>query len=122
MKVLLIGMTNSGKSTLGKILAGIADADQGIINRRRGTEVAYLSQEPDLDRVVKSAGAPVNYVERDDVNEARVVVAAIAADSDRVRGNFPAGEYPRGGVAESVEVQVGEDLAGRSAADAEWRC
>ena len=48
-RVGLIGNNGTGKSTLGKILAGIETSDSGVVAPRRGLEIAYLAQEPMLD-------------------------------------------------------------------------
>ena len=47
-RVGLVGNNGTGKGTLGKILAGVSEADGCVIRRRRGSTVAYLSQVPDL--------------------------------------------------------------------------
>ena len=44
----LVGNNGCGKSTLGRVLAGIEDLDDGSIARRRGARVDYLPQEPSL--------------------------------------------------------------------------
>src|SRR5438445_2210779 len=48
-RVGVVGVNGSGKSTLARVLAGIEAPDQGTVARRRGAEVAYLSQEPKVD-------------------------------------------------------------------------
>ena len=45
-RVGLVGVNGSGKSSLLKILAGVANADRGEVSRRRGMSVTYLPQEP----------------------------------------------------------------------------
>ena len=45
----VVGVNGTGKSTLLKILAGLETIDAGVLERRRDTAVAYLSQEPELD-------------------------------------------------------------------------
>jgi ABC transport system ATP-binding/permease protein len=51
-KVALIGRNGAGKSSLLKVLAGVAKLDDGIVWRQPGLRVAYVAQEPDfaLDR------------------------------------------------------------------------
>jgi ATP-binding cassette subfamily F protein uup len=45
----IIGRNGTGKSTLLKLVAGLAVADQGEVRRDSGVRVAYLHQEPNLD-------------------------------------------------------------------------
>jgi ATP-binding cassette subfamily F protein uup len=48
-RVGLLGVNGSGKSTLARILAGVEAPDAGETARRRGAEIAFLSQDPELD-------------------------------------------------------------------------
>jgi ATP-binding cassette subfamily F protein uup len=45
-RVGLVGNNGCGKSTLGRILAGVDQPDNGEVARRRGATVDYLAQEP----------------------------------------------------------------------------
>ncbi len=47
-RVGLIGPNGMGKSTLLRVLAGIEPADDGLIERKRGSTALYLAQEPKL--------------------------------------------------------------------------
>lgn len=49
-KVGLIGRNGNGKSTFLKVMAGAMDPDKGQITKQSGYQIAYLNQEPDLDR------------------------------------------------------------------------
>jgi len=48
-KIALIGRNGTGKSSLLKVLAGEAAADDGVVWRKPELRLAYLSQEPVLD-------------------------------------------------------------------------
>ncbi|MEY4484568.1 MAG: hypothetical protein RL693_2020 [Verrucomicrobiota bacterium] len=48
-KVGLVGRNGCGKTSLLKILSGEQNADSGIVSRKRGLRVGYLSQEFELD-------------------------------------------------------------------------
>ena len=52
-RVGLVGANGTGKSTLGRILAGLELPDQGTVAQRRGIEIAYLAQVPSFE------GAPI---------------------------------------------------------------
>src|SRR5438128_2065774 len=45
----LLGTNGTGKSTLLRVLAGEEPPDDGVIDRRRGARMLYLTQEPALD-------------------------------------------------------------------------
>lgn len=47
-KVALVGANGSGKSTLARIVCGLDSPDSGSVSSARGTQVAYLEQEPQL--------------------------------------------------------------------------
>jgi len=48
-RVGLVGANGTGKSTFGRILAGVEEADAGAVVLRRGVRVGYLPQEPEFD-------------------------------------------------------------------------
>ena len=58
--VTIIGANGAGKSTLLKVLAGLEPPDVGTLEKRRGTTVGYLAQEPLLD----DAATPRQIVEK----------------------------------------------------------
>lgn len=48
-RVGLIGRNGTGKSSLLRILAGLEQADDGVLQVQQGVRVTYVAQEPDLD-------------------------------------------------------------------------
>ena len=48
-KIALIAKNGSGKTTLLKVIAGQLSPDQGEVNQRKGLNVSFLAQEPNLD-------------------------------------------------------------------------
>jgi ATP-binding cassette subfamily F protein uup len=48
-RVGVVGLNGAGKSTIGKLLAGVEMPDGGTIARRRGARIEYLEQEPSFD-------------------------------------------------------------------------
>ena len=57
-RVGLIGRNGAGKSSLLKILGGLAHADDGTLSVQQGLRITYVAQEPDLqpeDTVFQSA-------------------------------------------------------------------
>ncbi len=104
-RVGLVGRNGSGKSSLGRILAGLEAPDAGSLARRRGARVALLAQEPRLtagrtirDEVMKSLGAWSEARARheeataaidaspDEVERAISAQAAAAEDIERLGG------------------------------------
>ncbi len=47
-RVGLIGRNGAGKSSLLKVLAGLASLDDGLLTSQQGTRIAYVAQEPEL--------------------------------------------------------------------------
>ena len=48
-RVGLIGRNGAGKSSLLKILGGLAKADDGSLSVQQGLRITYVAQEPELD-------------------------------------------------------------------------
>jgi ATP-binding cassette ChvD family protein len=74
-KIGVLGLNGSGKSTLLRIMAGLDTEIEGEANPLKGTNIGYLSQEPQLD-LTKTV--------RGNVEEAVVEVKAALAQLDQV--------------------------------------
>ena len=48
----LIGRNGTGKSSLLKILAGLETTDGGTLRKQQGVRIAYVAQEPSLDKTL----------------------------------------------------------------------
>lgn len=51
-RVAIVGPNGTGKSSLLKIMAGVLKHDAGEVSLQRGTKIAYLAQDPQVDRGV----------------------------------------------------------------------
>ncbi|HMN68271.1 MAG TPA: ABC-F family ATP-binding cassette domain-containing protein [Bdellovibrionales bacterium] len=67
-RVGLVGPNGAGKSTLLKILAGMTEADDGTVSRRRGLRLGYLAQTPEFQEGATVMSAVLE--KADDPNEA----------------------------------------------------
>src|SRR5699024_12677860 len=45
----LVGVNETGKSTLLQVIAGVEKQDSGVIHYPKGNRIAYLKQNPDFD-------------------------------------------------------------------------
>ncbi len=68
----LLGANGTGKSSLLRVLAGEEPADDGVIDRRRGGRIGFLSQEPRLDTTLTP----------------KAIVLRALADWDTAHGRF----------------------------------
>jgi ATPase subunit of ABC transporter with duplicated ATPase domains len=50
-KVALVGLNGTGKTTLLRILAGLEEADSGVVDMTKGTRIGYLPQDFNLNLV-----------------------------------------------------------------------
>ena len=99
----LVGANGAGKSTLMRILAGISEADDGVIAYPAGASIAYAAQEPDFGdaptlRAYVQAPSTRNGAEAP-AYAAEAALAAFGLDSDRAPAGLSGGEARRAGLA-----------------------
>jgi ATP-binding cassette subfamily F protein uup len=100
-RVGLVGNNGCGKSTLGRVLAGMEERDGGSISRRRGATVDYLAQEPRL-----AAGKTVSEVVLEslgDWNAAKQRYDALTAALGKEHGNLDGLVAEQAAAGEEVE-------------------
>lgn len=73
-KIGLIGINGTGKSTLLKIVAGLAEPDEGTVVRRRNLYIRYLPQIPEftkgdsvLDAIVRDNASEPHFSSREEI-------------------------------------------------------
>jgi len=101
-RLCLVGRNGTGKSTLMRIIAGLAEPDRGERRLRPGTRIVYLAQEPDLAGFAHlgdyvASGLPA------DEPEARYRVEAglaeVGLEPDRAPEGLSGGELRRAALA-----------------------
>jgi ABC transport system ATP-binding/permease protein len=96
----LVGRNGGGKSTLLRVLAGLAEIDAGERFQQPGTRVAYMPQEPDFDPRLTAAEFVARSLPRDpDDGERQHLVEAeldaVGVAPDRLLANLSGGEGRR---------------------------
>jgi ABC transport system ATP-binding/permease protein len=96
----LVGRNGSGKTTLMKALAGLIELDEGEVFVQPGTRIAYLPQDPEIDRdmtVAAHVGAEGHAAHLVDaaMNEAQI-------DGARQMGELSGGELRRASLARAL--------------------
>lgn len=99
----LVGANGAGKSTLMRMLAGIGEADDGVIAYPAGATVAYAAQEPDFGdaptlRAYVQTPSTHNGAEAP-AYAADAALAAFGLDPERAPSGLSGGEARRAGLA-----------------------
>jgi len=99
-RICLVGRNGGGKSTLLRVLAGIADLDGGERFQQPGTRISYMPQEPVFDPSLTAAEFVALSLPRDPVDsDRRHLVAAtlseVGVERDRLLANLSGGEGRR---------------------------
>jgi ATP-binding cassette subfamily F protein uup len=106
----LVGRNGGGKSTLLRILAGVADLDGGERFQQPGTRIAYMPQEPVFDpRLTAAAFVALSLPPDPAQADRRHLVAAtldeVGVGCDRLLSNLSGGEGRRVSLAASLVAE-----------------
>ena len=112
----IVGINGAGKSTFVKILAGIEEADKGVVNRH-GSTVGYLNQESQCRLGVTIADEMRDAFPNVEDIEARLMKASHAvADGDMSRADAAALDAAANDLvradAHTIDARIGRVLAG----------
>ena len=112
----IVGINGAGKSTFVKILAGIEEADKGVVNRH-GSTVGYLNQESQCRLGVTIADEMRDAFPNVDDIEARLMKASHAvADGEMSRADASALDEAANDLvradAHTIDARLGRVLAG----------
>jgi ATP-binding cassette subfamily F protein uup len=99
-RVCLVGRNGGGKSTLLRLLAGLADLDRGERFQQPGTRVAYMPQEPAFDASLTAAefvalGLPPRSGHADRRHLVEATLGEVGVACDRRLSNLSGGEGRR---------------------------
>src|SRR5438132_5125123 len=57
----VVGLNGTGKSTLLRMMAGVADPEAGLVRRGRGVRIGFLPQRPELPTGTVRASVGTNW-------------------------------------------------------------
>src|ERR1700722_15681403 len=106
----LIGRNGGGKSTLLRVLAGLADLDSGEGFQQPGTRIAYMPQEPMFDPKLTAAAfvalsLPSDSTRADRRHLVEATLDEVGVVSDRLLGNLSGGEGRRVSLAAALVAE-----------------
>ena len=104
-RLCLVGRNGCGKSTLMKVLAGLIEADEGVLSVQPDARVSYLPQRPDLSGYATIGDYVLGGLserERSEGYRADSVCKALGIDPDAGTGGLSGGEGRRAALARTL--------------------